>query len=193
MNEYILALRVPPQLTEVPQVKIQKLYENDAIGLLDEDLLDDVGCSLYARCESILMVTESSYGRVSCPQCGHIIIRHHLGKGSREEILLCSNCSFQFQWEQYHRSYDKKQLHGGGAVEIFKSFVSKYPNCKETSQKMIAIDNLLHSYHTFCKNDLIRYNRPVAVNLIEGNMKEVVHFLDFMTDNLKPPSHFSGL
>ncbi len=41
------AQRVKPEL-------IRKLYENDAHGWPDEELLDEVGFSLYSRCKSFI-------------------------------------------------------------------------------------------------------------------------------------------
>jgi hypothetical protein len=43
----------------VPQWKIQRLYESDAQGLLDEELLDDVGITLWLRCRDILTIHEA--------------------------------------------------------------------------------------------------------------------------------------
>ena len=53
----------------VPKHKIRRLYEADAKGMLDEDLLNDVGITLLLRCESILAVAEAQRGRVKCPRC----------------------------------------------------------------------------------------------------------------------------
>ncbi len=65
--------------------KIRRLYESEAVGRLDEALLDDVLIGLYLRCTSIARVTEAVDGRVTCPQCEHITwippclnISHHL-------------------------------------------------------------------------------------------------------------------
>jgi len=44
--------------------KIRRLYNLDAQGIMDEELIDDVAYTFYARCESILTVTEASRGRV---------------------------------------------------------------------------------------------------------------------------------
>jgi len=41
----------------VSKEKIRRLYESDASGLRDDELLDDVGITLYLRCKSILTVT----------------------------------------------------------------------------------------------------------------------------------------
>ena len=43
----------------VPKSKIRRLYESDASGLLDEDLLEEVGSLLLQRCKSILNVADA--------------------------------------------------------------------------------------------------------------------------------------
>lgn len=68
----------------VPQHTIRRLYENDAAGIIDEALIDDVAYSLYARCESIITVTRAEHGEVVCPRCGAVIVRRD---GSKAEAL----------------------------------------------------------------------------------------------------------
>ena len=34
----------------VSRAKVRRLYQSDALGLLDRDLLDEVGYGMYARC-----------------------------------------------------------------------------------------------------------------------------------------------
>ena len=46
-------------------------------------------------------------------------------------------------------------------------------------EKMLAIDRLIHGFHWFYKEN--SPTRPVAVNLIEGRLSEVVAFLDRLT------------
>jgi hypothetical protein len=41
----------------VSQIKIWQLYQSDARGILDEELIDEVGIALYARAQSILLLT----------------------------------------------------------------------------------------------------------------------------------------
>lgn len=48
----------------VPKWKLQRLYESEAQGMLDEDLLEDVGLTLLLRCEDILAIEEAKQGRV---------------------------------------------------------------------------------------------------------------------------------
>jgi hypothetical protein len=55
--------------------KIRRLYESDAQGMLDVELLDDVGYAIYVRCRDILEVSEARQGRVKCKRCGHVIQR----------------------------------------------------------------------------------------------------------------------
>ena len=50
----------------VPKNKIRRLYVSDSRGLLDEDLLEDVGSMLLQRCLSILAVADAQKGRVHC-------------------------------------------------------------------------------------------------------------------------------
>ena len=67
-KEYILptwAPRLKPYL-------IRRVYEGDAQGLLDSELLDKVGWALYARCESFLLAHEARNGRARCPVCGDV-------------------------------------------------------------------------------------------------------------------------
>jgi len=173
---------------KVPQRKIRRLYELEAKGIIDEELIDEVVYALYARCESILAVTQASKGRVKCPVCGNIILRKVLGKGSRDEILECDRCSWQITWGDYHKTYNKKQLHGGNAVEIFRNFVERLPRAERPREKMLLIDGLLHEFHTFQKENSIQYTRPVAANLIEGTMTEVIRFLDELTYGTKSPA-----
>lgn len=62
------APRVNPSL-------IRRLYESDARGLLDDDLLSKVGFALWARCQSVLEAYQAHEdGRMVCPGCGGLIV-----------------------------------------------------------------------------------------------------------------------
>ena len=45
---------LPSWAPRVTQHKIRQLYEDDAKGIRDEDLIEDVGYSLLCRCESFI-------------------------------------------------------------------------------------------------------------------------------------------
>lgn len=56
--------------------KISHLYDLAKLGIYDDELLLDVGWGLYARCESVLTVTNAvNKGELPCPQCEQIVHR----------------------------------------------------------------------------------------------------------------------
>lgn len=153
--------------------KIRRLYRLDAKGILDEELIDEVAYTFYARCESILTVTEASKGQVKCPECGNIIPRHG---ADREQIIKCQNCSWEITWGEYFHSYHKKQLHGGGAVDVFMNYIKQLPLAKTPQEKMILIDKVIHECHKRLKEG--EFGRPVAVNFIYGTEAEIIKLLE---------------
>src|SRR6185369_14237637 len=54
---------------KIRQAKIWQLYQNDALGAVDEILVEDVGLSLLQRCQSIWLVAGR---KVECPRCATI-------------------------------------------------------------------------------------------------------------------------
>jgi hypothetical protein len=80
-------------------------------------------------------------------------------------------------WAAYHRTYRGKQLYGANAVAIFADFVACFPTLTEPRAKMLAIDRLLHEFHAGLRAD----GRPVAANLLEGTLREVIAFLDTLS------------
>lgn len=158
----------------VPREKIRRLYENDAAGLVDEDLIDEVGLALLLRCRSILAATEAHAGRAPCPRCGEVI--PHTGK--RSELLTCDRCGWQTTWGAYHKTYQDKQLHGGGALFAFQAYVDTHEQAGTARERLLLIDRLLHAFH----GELARNcTRPAACNLIGGKQGEVLEFLDTLT------------
>ena len=162
---------------KVPCGQIRRLYQTDATGLQDEALVDEVGCGLYARCVSILEVTQAARGRAKCHGCGDVIL-HRAGS---DEVLCCGSCGWQTTWQAYKRSYKAKQLFGGAALGAFEEFVAQYPAARTYPQKMLLVDRLIHAFHW----NLIRgaaepqATRPAAANLIEcRTLREVAAFLD---------------
>ena len=76
----LAAVRWAPR---VSPAKIRRLYETDARGIIDEELIEEVGFGLYSRCLSIVIATEAHAGRLQCPRCDTII--PHQGK--RDALL----------------------------------------------------------------------------------------------------------
>ncbi len=154
------------------------MYEKDAQGIIDEDLIDDIAFSFFQRCEDIITVTDASLGKVKCFKCGNII--YH--KGKKEENLKCKKCSWETTWGIYFKSYQGKQLHGGTAFEVFKEFVSKLPSTKTPEEKMILVDQLIHGVHQWTETNFKEpiFTRPAAVNIISGRMRQVMKLLNHL-------------
>jgi predicted RNA-binding Zn-ribbon protein involved in translation (DUF1610 family) len=173
LDEVRWAPRVNPSL-------IRRLYLTDARGILDEELIDEVGFALYARCRSILRVTDAhERGRVTCPRCGHVIVRS--GRSVVEDALVaCGSCSWRVRWLDYLKTYQDKHLHGGGAVALFEAFIKQFEHARYLPrEKMLAIDRLIHCFHW----ELVSHpGRIAATNLIYAkNKAELLAFLDNLT------------
>lgn len=161
----------------VAPAKIRRLYQTDALGIYDEELIDEVGFGLYARCQSLLTVTEAAAGRVGCPRCGAILLREM--RDAPDEMLRCA-CGWETSWARYHRMWRHQELYGGGAVDAFAAFVRDWPRTATPQRKMLLIDELIHRWHWQTRDDHA-LGRPVGVNLIEGSRAQVLALLDALT------------
>jgi hypothetical protein len=161
---------------KVSQGKIKRLYTTDAQGIVDDELINEVGWALWERCDSILTVTAAHYGQVRCPACGTTIERED--RWSADEHLLCGTCGWQMAWAAFHQTYRGKQLFGANAVDSFAAFHQAFPRAGTAQAKMLLIDQLIHAFHL----SLTEIGRPVAANLIVGSLTEVIQFLDALTN-----------
>ena len=162
--------RKPAWAKKVPPEKIKKLYEQDAKGIYDEELVDDVGLSLYARVDSMLMVTSSNLGKAVCIEC-RTEIPHNYQRGF---LLECPKCGWSMPFGEFNDSYKGKTLHGYGALPELNEFFNKYPTAKTYAEKMLMIDFLIHTFHGNLQE---RPSRPTATNVIEGSNADVAHFI----------------
>jgi predicted RNA-binding Zn-ribbon protein involved in translation (DUF1610 family) len=161
----------------ISPTKIRKLYQTDALRIVDEELIDEVGFALYSRSRSTLTVTEAAAGRVACPKCEALIIRQ---SEDPAELLRCATCGWETTWERYHQTWRHQELYGGGGVDAFQDFVKRWPRASTPQQKMLLIDQLIHTWHwQACEDHLL--GRPTAVNLIEGSRAQAVALLDELT------------
>jgi len=163
----------------VPKRKIRLLYETDAKGIYDEELIDDVGFSLLARCQSFREAMEARRGRAKCHGCGHVIV-HDAGhsKEAKARLLRCERCGWQVTWGEYFRNIQHKQLCGPDLETLFSAFVDRFPRARTPREKMVEIDRLLHGFHYAVATGP---RRPAAVNLIEGRLWDVIAFLNELT------------
>ena len=166
---------LPSWAPRIAQHKIRQLYLNDANGIYDDELIGDVGYALLARCESFLLANDAAQGRVICPVCSATIL--HTGK--TDEVLCCKQCSWEMVWKEYFATFQHKQLYGAEPVlELFRDFVKRFPSAVKLQEKVLLIDTLIHGYHW---NQKYGFTRPVAINLIEGKLSDVITFLDGLT------------
>jgi hypothetical protein len=150
----------------VPQQQIRRLYGNDARGILDEELVQEVAIALYLRCQSILLATEAHEGRAACPRCDEKIPHDW----NRAAVLTCPGCGWQTTWGAYFKTYQDKNLHGGGAVFAFRAYVEEYPRADSARLRWLLVDRLIHVFHHELRGTPIR---PAACNLIGGKWHEV--------------------
>jgi hypothetical protein len=161
---------------KISQAKIRQLYQKDAQGIVDEELIDDVGVSLLARSESILLVSTAS---ARCPKCDTLI---EIGWGHAEDdIVQCPDegCTWQAVHRDYHNSWRHQDLIGVRAETAFREFIDRYSRAKGARAKMILIDQLIHAFHQGIRKGMP--HRSAANNLIQGSHREVVAFLDGLT------------
>jgi hypothetical protein len=165
----------PSWAPRVTRKEIRQLYETDAKGIYDEDLINEVGFGLLALCESFVDATEAVAGRVRCPGCSGTVER----SGGKDEVLRC-DCGWELSWGDYFGTIQHKQLSGAEPViDQFRGFVHTFTTARSPQEKMLAIDKLIHGFHWYLKTG--KPSRPVAVNLIEGSLSRVVAFLDRLT------------
>jgi len=80
----------PRWARRVAKWKIARIYEDDASGIHDDELLNDVAYTLFSRCKSMLMVEAARNGHATCPVC-ESIVEHTAQKGC---LLECKNCDW---------------------------------------------------------------------------------------------------
>jgi hypothetical protein len=165
--------------TWAPRVKphlVRRLYGNDAQGICDEELLDDVGWKLHARCQSFIEAMQAVQGQAHCPVC-RAVIAHHFNS---REVLLCPACGWECAWREYYQTIRNQQLNGGPeVVALFQAFLDGFPNADNPREKMLLIDGLIHGFHHYLTSG--RTRRPVGINLIDGSLEFVIQFLDQLT------------
>jgi hypothetical protein len=60
----------------VKQGRIRQLYESEARGIYDDDLIEEVDYALLFRCESFVAAnTAVRYGQLACVSCGGTVER----------------------------------------------------------------------------------------------------------------------
>ena len=161
----------PTWAGRVPRRKIAELYKKDALGIRDEDLIDEVGIGLLVRIREIFRARDANSGLARCPLCRRGIV-HNFDKAY---LLRCESCNWELAWAEYQKSFQGKHLIASGMTAFLKEYVQKYSVARSPQEKMILIDTLIHRYHWELEGGL---TGPGARDLIGGKPQDVIDFLN---------------
>ncbi len=152
----------------VSRQDLKRLYENDAKGMTDEALLNDIGFTMYARCLEAREIYElMEAGKVKCLHCGNVL--------DYADIMECP-CGQQYTYREYRQSYRANNMPRGEASGIFDTFTADWEKAQDNAGKMRLIDSLIHEFHI--SSIAGTRNRPVGVNLIQGTKEQVTALIE---------------
>jgi len=156
--------------------KIRRLYESDAHGMLDEDLLNAVGYGLYVCCQESLELGEATRGRVKCRHCGNIIVRQLVnGQFDDSEILRCSACGWEIACGDYHKSLLRKvPAPPYEPDEAFRSFINQWPLAQSPGEKLLLIDRLIHEWHLHYR----AVGWPLGTSVVKATASQMIELLE---------------
>ena len=164
----------PPWAARIPKESIARIYEDDAEGMYDEQLINNIAFMLLMRCESMVIAEDARNGRALCPICGKII-DHDAQKGT---ILECPYCSWTGSWKDYRASMDGLHLIAPGLIPFLIEFSKNMTDKLSLKEKVYWIDWLIHRVHW---EGTALPGQPGAVCLIRGRAHDVNEFLDQLT------------
>ena len=141
--------------------RLIRLYESDAAGMLDAELVDDVGWRLWERLSDVLRVNR---GDVRCPVCRTDL---HV-----EDVTTCT-CGWTVTAAEYHASKRKRDLHGN--CPAYVEYVERFPKATTPKQRMMMIDAVVHELHLTLQGEPSNF---AARNFIEGTRPTIVALLE---------------
>ena len=155
--------------------KLNKLYMQDAKGIRDEALVDEIGLTLYLRC---------IYGKEDMERMERGLIRCH-GCGAElageSDFRQCS-CGLQYSYREYRRSYHKNNMPTGAAEKTFNMFIQNWNKAQKYQEKIVLVDTLLHEFHLSLVSGAT--HRPVAMNFIDGSRSRVEQIIGSLARNI---------
>lgn len=160
---------------------IVRLYQGEARGMVDEELLDEVGYTFYMRCTQAKQARDlMEQGRILCLHCGAVLDAECIRVGgytpfSKNNLPVNCGCGYSYTYREYRRSCNAANMPGGRAAPIFERFAKKWPGCRDAAQKMLLIDWLIHECHVSLMSG--EKGRSVCVNLIEGTKTQIADLI----------------
>ena len=154
---------------------IQRLYESDARGLLDEELLEKVMYTMHARVCDMFEVREAQQtGRVKCRSCGVPIPQPYwMGGRNRHIPMKCAQCGWETTCGEFFKSYTGQDMLPGSRKELFQDFLERFPSAHTPREKMLLLDWLIHEFHVQAGVS----SRLVAMNVIQGSRDQLIELL----------------
>jgi hypothetical protein len=160
---------------KVSRREIQRLYESDSLGLLDEELLEKVMYTIHARVCDMFEVREAQQtSRVKCRNCGEYISQPYwMGGRNKDNLMKCEQCEWQTTCGEFYDSYTGKDLLPGSRKELFQEFLERFPSARTSQEKMLLLDWLIHEFHVHAGVA----GRLVAMNVIQGSRDQLIALL----------------
>jgi len=150
-----------------------RLYQGEAKGLIDEDLLDEIGYTFYTRCkQSKDTLPLLNQGQILCHHCGIVL------KSSGYASITRCECGYCYTYREYRRSFNTNNMPAHRAQPIFDVFVDKWPRCRDVKEKMMLIDWLIHECHVTLMSG--EKGRSVCINLIDGTLAQLRELLEML-------------
>ncbi|MHB1484873.1 MAG: DUF3788 family protein [Saccharofermentanales bacterium] len=166
---------------KVSRNDLMKLYQSEAKGMIDDELLDEVGYTFYTRCTQAKQARElMEKGQILCHHCGAILNADIIKIGeytpfSKDNLPVGCECGYSYTYREYRRSCNAANMPGGRATPIFETFAQKWPGCRDSTQKIMLIDWLIHECHVTLMSGM--KGRSVCINLIEGTTKQIAELI----------------
>jgi hypothetical protein len=160
----------------VSRRNIQRLYESDARGLLDEELLEELHYAIHARIVDMFEVRDAqTFGRVHCRQCGEVIPQpFRMGARNRQELLHCEKCDWHVTCGEFFESYTGKSMLPGSVTDMFEEYLARFSKANTAQEKMLLLDWLIHQFHVM--QGIARMS--VAKNVIQGTDEQVRQLIE---------------
>jgi predicted RNA-binding Zn-ribbon protein involved in translation (DUF1610 family) len=167
---------------------IQRLYDSDARGLLDEELLDQVHFAIHVRVSDMFEVRQAQQtGRVTCRSCGALVPQcYRMGSRHKADPLKCELCGWEVTCGEFYESYNGKSMLPGSVTDLFERYMERFPKAKTTPEKMLLIDWLIHQFHV--NQGVAR--KPVGENVIQGTVAQIRDLLETLANG---PASTPGL
>ena len=154
--------------SKVSRSDLKRLYYNDSMMLLEEDLLDEVGLTISVRCQIAKRIYDlMEKGKIECTICGEIL--------SGKSLITCA-CGLEYTYHSYRKAFRENNMPRGAASDKFDQFVADWEQVKTPQEKMRLIDNMIHEFHIAVISG--NKGRPVGVNLIQGSKKQIVELIE---------------